>query len=152
MDLAGLDLAAQDYAGAVAGYRVLVARHPESADGHFALGHALLRAQRFAEAQPELAKAVRTAPGMTQGWSDLGFVEYKLHDYPQALAALERHGQLAGDDAASYFLRAVCWDELRQYKQAIEFYEKFLAADQNRDADNVFKARHRLITLHRMVG
>lgn len=146
-DLAALDLDAGDFNGAIAEYGRLVAAHRDSAVWHHDLGQALLRAGRFAAARQELETAARLEPNLAAAWGALGFVDYKLRDYPRALAALERHGQLAGDDAATYFLRAVCWDELHQNRQAIEFYQKFLAADQNRDPDNVFKARHRLITL-----
>ena len=146
-ELARLDLTADDTADAIAEYRQLAAAQPQAAEWRRGLGEALLRARQYAAARGELAVAVAQMPNDGATWGDLAFADYKLKDYSQALAALERHGQLAGDDAASYFLRAVCWDELHQSKQAIEYYQKFLAADQNRDPDDAFKARHRLIAL-----
>jgi tetratricopeptide (TPR) repeat protein len=49
--------------------------------------------------------------------------------------------------AGELFVRALCYDKLQQTKAALEAYQKFLEADQNRNADQVWQAQQRIIVL-----
>ena len=48
---------------------------------------------------------------------------------------------------SSYFLRATCYDHLRQFAQAVENYKAFLAVSNGQFPDEEWKARHRLIAI-----
>ncbi len=48
---------------------------------------------------------------------------------------------------SSYFLRATCYDHLRQFAEAVENYKAFLAASNGQFPDDEWKARHRLIAI-----
>ena len=48
---------------------------------------------------------------------------------------------------ATYFLRAVTFDNLKAIPQAVEYYQKFLAVDGGKFPDEEWQARHRLIAI-----
>jgi hypothetical protein len=45
------------------------------------------------------------------------------------------------------FVRALCYDKLQQTKAALDAYQKFLDADQNRNSDQVWQAQQRIRVL-----
>jgi len=61
-----------------------------------------------------------------------------------AIRALDARAQLLPETAATYWLRATSYDNLRAYKPAAENYKLFLAASGGKSPDQEFQARHRL--------
>jgi tetratricopeptide (TPR) repeat protein len=104
-----------------------------------------LRSQRkFAPAAAEFLKAAQLDPNSAETWSDLAGMLVLIENYPQALAALDRVHALGGEKAGHFYLRAIVYDKQRQYKPAIENYEKFLAMSNGQNPNEEFKARQRI--------
>ena len=74
--------------------------------------------------------------------------EYGAKNYTQALAALDALSKREELPLASWYVRAVCYDNLGQMAQAIDAYQKFLQSnkDQNSDMYFVSTARVRVLT------
>ncbi len=148
-DLAQLQMDNGAYTQACANYRVLTRKQPNAAQWHAALGDCLLRNKEFLSARSELETATHLDAGDALAWRNLAFAAYKGHDPQTSLGALQRYQRLApqsaAQDAGAAFLQAVDFDTLQQYIPAQQAYETFLKLDRNRDPDDDFKARHRLI-------
>ena len=71
--------------------------------------------------------------------------------YPQALAALDKVKELGAENAGHMFFRATTLDHLMLKKEALDYYERFLAASKN-NPDQEFQARQRIKLLEREVG
>ena len=67
-----------------------------------------------------------------------------LENYPQAIAAFDKLESLGDASPGVYFLRALAFDKMQNYKAALPNYQKFLAASGNKFPDEEFKARQRL--------
>ena len=67
--------------------------------------------------------------------------------YPATLAVLDRVAQGEPPSAGELFVRALCYDKLQQTKAALDAYQKFLDADQNRNSDQVWQAQQRIRVL-----
>ena len=86
-------------------------------------------------------------------WKDLSdYVLISRGDYPTTLAVLDQVAQQEPPTAGELFVRALCYDKLQQTKAALEAYQKFLEADQNRNADQVWQAQQRIIVLKKTAG
>jgi len=68
------------------------------------------------------------------------------------LAALDRVHALGAETAGHYYLRAITLDRLQRSKEALEAYNKFLAASQNVNPDQEFIARQRVKVLEKELG
>ncbi len=151
--LAHLELVSGDPAAAEPLYRQLVAADPRDPALLDDLGSTLVRQNRFAEAQPILAKAVgmRAAFHDDAAWGDaaghLAFAASRNHQPQVALQALAQRATVLPNSPATLFLDATSHDALHQNKQAVASYHAFLAAANGKLPDEEFEARHRLVAL-----
>jgi tetratricopeptide (TPR) repeat protein len=76
---------------------------------------------------------------------------YLAGNYPAALSLLDEVAKREAPTAGELFLRALCYDKLQQTRPALEAYQKFLEADQNRNPDQVWQAQQRIIVLKKML-
>ena len=53
--------------------------------------------------------------------------------------------------AASWFIRALCYDKLHQMRPALDAYQKFLDMDQGKNPDQIWQAQQRSKVLKRML-
>lgn len=67
-----------------------------------------------------------------------------MNQHEAAVQALERVRALGGETPAYFYLRAISLDALKVYPEALESYEKFLAASTGQSPDEEFKARQRV--------
>ena len=151
--LAHLELVSGDPAAAEPLYKQLVAADPQDPELLDDLGSTLVRQNRFAEAQPILAKAVgmRAAFHDDSAWGDaaghLAFAASRNHQPQVALQALAQRATVLPNSPATLFLDATSHDALHQNKQAVASYHAFLAAANGKLPDEEFEARHRLVAL-----
>jgi len=80
-------------------------------------------------------------------WKDLTTTYYLAGNYPATLALLDEVAKREPPTPGELFIRALCYDKLQQTKAALEAYQNFLAADQNRNPDQVWQAQQRIIVL-----
>jgi tetratricopeptide (TPR) repeat protein len=83
-------------------------------------------------------------PDSKEAWNELSGMLILLNDFPQAMAALDRVKALGGETPAHYFFRAIMLDKTKQYKPALENYQKFLASAEGKYPDEEFQARQRV--------
>ncbi|HKV97147.1 MAG TPA: tetratricopeptide repeat protein [Gammaproteobacteria bacterium] len=91
-------------AQAEADLRLILDRQPDNADALNALGYTLaLHSTRYQEARIYIEKALRLKPGDPAIMDSMGWVEYRLGNYPEALGYLRRaYAQLADPEVAAH--------------------------------------------------
>ena len=136
---------------AVATLEQAVALAPKDAQLRGGLGRTYLQQRDFANAAKQLKAAIQLDPKNITYWKDLTTTSYLGGDYPGTLALLDKVAQQEPPNAGELFVRALCYDKLQQTKLALEAYQKFLEADQNRNPDQVWQAQQRIIVLKRML-
>ncbi|HEV8147192.1 MAG TPA: tetratricopeptide repeat protein [Bryobacteraceae bacterium] len=113
----------------------------------------LLRDQRkFVDAAQQFFAATQIKPDSVEAWNELAAVLIVDAQYPQGIAALERLRSLGAETSGHLYLRAMSLDHLHQNKEALLYYEKFLAASQGKSPDEEFKARQRARILQKETG
>ena len=107
-------------------------------------GRMLRDLHRYIEAAPEFLAATQIKPEAAAPWSDLAAVLVLAEQYPQAIAALDHVHALGAENSGHYYFRAISFDHMRQPKDALANYNKFLEASQGKSPDEEFKARQRV--------
>lgn len=146
-ELAGLHAVNKQYDQAAAEYRELLQASPDDAQLHYALGTVLMNQKDLAGAEQEFIAAVNRKRDFADAYGNLAVVAAENKNYPLALKALDARAQYAPETAATYFLRATSYDNLRDTKNAIENYHRFLDAADGKFPDQEWQARHRLIAI-----
>jgi len=127
--------------------RTAIEHMPNDAEARFALGSLLMHVKKYPEAQQELLVAIQLKPDLAEAYGNLAVVAAANKNYPLVLKALDSRATYLPEDAASYFLRATTYDNLKAVPQAVEYYQRFLTADAGKFPDQEWQARHRLIAL-----
>jgi protein O-GlcNAc transferase len=128
-----------------------VAAAPGDAVLHAELGHVLLEKKDYANARPELQKAIMLDPKQTDVLRDLMDAEYLGGDCPAALQSLDELDQRETPKAGVWFVRATCYDKQQRIAEAASAYQKFLDMDQGRNDKQDFQAHERLKVLERQL-
>jgi tetratricopeptide (TPR) repeat protein len=163
------DLGAQERAGvllletgqtaaAITTLEPVVAKSPTPAN-QSALAHAYVQEKQLAKAEPLIAKGVASAPDDFEMRMFYGRTLRDQRKFPPAaeqpldgLAALDKVHALGAETAGHFYLRAITLDRLNKTKEALEAYNKFLAASQNVNPDQEFIARQRVKVLEKELG
>ena len=132
---------------AIAALKQATALAPRDAMLRGGLGRTYLQQRDFANAEKELKAAIEMDPKNLLYWKDLTTTYYLGGNYPATLALLDKVAEREAPTPGELFVRALCYDKLQQTKAALEAYQKFLDADQNRNADQVWQAQQRIIVL-----
>jgi Flp pilus assembly protein TadD len=134
---------------AIASLKQAVALAPNDAPLRGGLGRTYMQQRDFANAENELKAAIQLDAKNLTYWKDLASTTYLAGEYPVTLAVLDRVAQQEPPTPGELFIRALCYDKLQQTKAALDAYQKFLEADQNRNPDQVWQAQQRIIVLKR---
>lgn len=146
-ELVGLALKQNKPAEAVKYLRAALQKNPDDAGLHHQLGTVLLRQQDAAGAQAEFLEAVKLKPDLGAAYGDLALAASENKNYVLTIQALERRAKYLPENPGTYFLRATAYDHLKAYKDAAEFYRRFLQVADGRFPDQEWQARHRLIAI-----
>ena len=130
----------------------LVSQQPANFDTRMFYGRLLRDQKKYAPAADQFLSATKLKPDSLEAWNELTGMLVLLKNYPAALETIEKSRQLGGETAAYYWFRAIMQDALKEYKPALESYQKFLAMSQNKSPDEEFKARQRVRILTRIVN
>ncbi len=109
-------------------YRQAVQAAPDQALLHSALGHALLRQEKLAEAKPYLAKAVTLDGNYFASRLGLGYVLVQEKEWGGAIRELTRSMDLMPTLEGAYFL-AEAHEHGGDRRQAVILYKQVAAAD-----------------------
>ncbi|HYK62413.1 MAG TPA: tetratricopeptide repeat protein [Bryobacteraceae bacterium] len=113
----------------------------------------LLRDQRkFPQAAAQFLAVAQAKPDSVEAWTELSGVYMASEQYQQALAPLDRIRSLGAESNGLVFIRALAYDHLQQRKEALENYNKFLAASHGEHPDQEFQARQRVRMLEKDLG
>jgi Flp pilus assembly protein TadD len=137
---------------AIATLQQALAIAPQDAQLHGGLGRIYLQKREFPAAEKELKTAIQLDPNKLDYWKDLSSNYYLSGNYPAALAALDVISKAEKPTAGVWFIRALCYDNLKQARQALDAYQKFLAMDEDKNPDQVWQAQQRSEVLRRVVG
>ena len=128
-----------------------VALAPQDAQLRGGLGRTYMQQRDFANAEKELRAAMGLDARNLVYVKDLTSTHYLAGDYPAALSLLDEVAKREKPTPGELFIRALCYDKLQQIKAALEAYQNFLAADQDRNPDQVWQAQQRIIVLKKML-
>jgi tetratricopeptide (TPR) repeat protein len=146
-ELALLYSDAKQYEAAARLLQPLVQQAPADTELHWRYGESLFHQRKYADAEPELMKALQQKPDLAEAYGDLAFAAEQNKHYQLTLRALELRAKYLPEVPATYFMRATAYDNLNARKQAAENYKLFLAASAGKFPDQEFQARHRLIAI-----
>ena len=103
-------------------------------------------------AAEQFSAAAKIKPDVAQAWSELAGVLIMAEQPVDGLAALDKVHALGAETSGHFYLRAITLDRLNKTKEALEAYNKFLAASQNVNPDQEFIARQRVKVLEKELG
>lgn len=130
-------------------YREALRLEPDLASAHYNLGHSLILAHRFDEAEAELATACRLAPDEARYTAALGMF-YANHGQPdQALPYLENCTRLDSSIGERMFVLADVYESLDRYDDAIRTLERHLPTVSDREKIGLLKIRIRELRMRR---
>lgn len=115
------------------------------------LGRIYMQKRDFTSAERELKAALQVDRNDLVVWKNLSSTYYLSGNWPAALATLDVIAKAETPGAASWFIRALCYDKLHQVKLALEAYQKFLAMDEGKNPDQVWQAQQRSKVLKHML-
>ena len=130
-------------------YQQLLANDGNNPDLLTATAENLVRQQQWANAVETFQKSLQIQPTQEDAWSGLAFAAWRNGQYPLVLTALNHRSQTLSESAPTLFLRATALDHLHQTRQAIQYYQKFLAAAHDQYPDEVQQTRQRLKALQK---
>lgn len=124
---------------------------PQDAQLRGGLGRTYLQQRDFPNAEKELKAAISLDSKNLIYWKDLTTTYYLAENYGATLALLDELAKREPPTRGELFVRALCYDKLQQIKAALDAYQNFLAADDNRNPDQVWQAQQRIIVLKKML-
>ena len=148
---ADIQIAQKKWKDAIATLQQAAALAPNDAQLRGGLGRTYLQVRDFPNAEKELKAAIQLDSNKVDYWKDLSSTYYLSRNYPATLAVLDRIDKVETPGAASWFIRALCYDSLNQPKPALEAYQKFLELEKNQDSTQAWQARERSKVLRRML-
>jgi len=131
--------------------RQAVALAPGDAQLHGGLGRVYLQKRDFPSAEKELRVALHLDGKNLDYWKDLNSTFYLGGNCPATFGTLDEIAKMEQPTAGSWFIRALCYDKLKQLQPALDAYQKFLELDQDKNPDQVWQAQQRSKVLRRML-
>jgi Flp pilus assembly protein TadD len=148
---ADIQIAQKKFDDAIATLRLAIALAPNDAQLLGGLGRIYMQKRDFASAERELKAALQVDRNNLVYWKDLSSTYYLSGNCPATLAALDLIAKAETPAAATWFIRALCYDKLHQLHPALEAYQKFLDMDQGKNPDQVWQAQERSKVLKHML-
>jgi tetratricopeptide (TPR) repeat protein len=124
----------------------LAPRDPNLADR---LGRVYLEKKDYPSAVHWLVAAYNLEPTANDLLAQVVEAEYLNKNYAVALSGLDALSKREELPAASWYLRATCYDKLGQLPEALDAYQKFLQLNKDENSDMYFVATSRVRTLTR---
>ena len=148
---ADVQIGQKKWTDAIATLKQALAIAPDDAQLHAGLGRIYMQTRDFPLAESELKSAIQFDRDNRAYWKELGSVYYLSGNYPAALAVFDAIAKVETPSAGMWFIRALCYDNLKQPKPALEAYQKFLAMDGEKNPDQIWQAKQRSEVLQRVL-
>jgi len=140
---ADIQIAQKKFADAIVTLQQAIALAPHDAQLIGGLGRVYLQKRDFASAEKELKAALQIDPNNLSYWKDLSSTYYLSGNCAATLATLDLIAKAEPPASGAWFIRALCYDKLHQFKPALEAYGKFLALEKGKTSDQVWQAQER---------
>jgi tetratricopeptide (TPR) repeat protein len=121
-----------------------VEQEPRNVELRLTLGRLLREAKNLPGAAKEFYNAAQADPKSLTAWRELSSTLFLLENYQGALLGFDKLRALGEETTGELYLRALCYDRMKLYKEALPAYEKFLAASVGKSPEEEFKARQRV--------
>jgi Flp pilus assembly protein TadD len=148
---ADIQIGQKKFADAIVTLQQAIALAPQDAQLIGGLGRVYLQKRDFAAAEKTLKAALQIDRANLVYWKDLSSTYYLSGNCPATLATLDVIAKMEPPASGAWFIRALCYDKLRQFKPALEAYEKFLAMEQGKASDQIWQAQQRSKVLKHML-
>lgn len=148
---ADIQIAQKKLDDAIVTLRSALALAPNDVQLVVGLGRIYLQKRDFPAAEKEFQSALQLDHNNLVAWKNLSSAYYLSGNYPATLATLDVIAKAEAPTAASWFIRALCYDNLHQLRPALDAYQKFLAMDEGKNADQIWQAQQRSKVLKHML-
>jgi tetratricopeptide (TPR) repeat protein len=125
---------------------------PQNPMVHSMLGQAYAGKKDYVDAVREYQAALKISPRDRGTLVELASAEYMAKDYTDTLQAIDLLSQEGPVAAPTLFVRADCYDKLGKKPEALDAYERFLAANTDNNTDMYFAAAERARDLRKELG
>jgi tetratricopeptide (TPR) repeat protein len=129
-----------------------VAAAPDDFELRMFYGRILRDQRKFPTSAEQFSAAAKIKPDAADAWTELAGVLIMAERPADGLSALDHVHDLGAESSGHFYLRAITLDKLQRPKEALEAYNKFLAASQNVNPDQEFMARQRIKALEKELG
>jgi Tfp pilus assembly protein PilF len=144
-------IAQKKFDEAITSLQHAIALHPGDVALLNGLGRIYLQKHDYAPAEKTFKAALQIDQRNLVAWKDLSSTYYLSGNCPASLATLDVIAKAEPPTAASWFIRALCYDKLHQVKPALEAYQKFLELDDGKNPDQIWQAQQRSKVLKHML-
>ncbi|HKV48968.1 MAG TPA: tetratricopeptide repeat protein [Candidatus Acidoferrales bacterium] len=125
---------------------------PQEPDIPAKMAQLYLARKDYSDAARQFLASLKIDSRNTAAMAGLVSAEYSANDYGDALKAIDLLSQLEPLSIQTLFVRADCYDKLGSKSEAADAYDKFLAANTDRNSDMYFAASERSRVLRRELG
>lgn len=132
-------------------YREALARSPDDSDLHRALGKTLLDEEKLEAAESEFRIALKINPQNQEALHGLAATLYLEKRYADTIPLLQARTREPDPPVEAFFLLATCYDHLRDNREALAAYERYIELAQDKNSDQVWQAQQRAKLLRRML-
>ena len=146
-----IQIAQKKWADAIVTLQQAIALAPREATLIGGLGRVYLQKRDFPAAEKELKAALQLDANNLVYLKDLGSTYYLSGNCPATLATLDVIAKAEPPASGAWFIRALCYDKLHQFKPALAAYDKFLTLEQGKASDQIWQAQQRSKVLRHML-
>jgi tetratricopeptide (TPR) repeat protein len=146
---ASILISQKNWDGAAKALATAVTAAPTDAALHAEYGRILLQLRDFPAAERELRKSLALDGQQTDALRDLISTKYLSGNYNGTLELLDVLAKRETPTPIVLFVRATCYDKLQRKQEAVEAYQKFLAASDGSNDKEDFQARERMKLLQK---
>jgi tetratricopeptide (TPR) repeat protein len=148
---ADIQIAQKKYSDAAVTLQQAITLAPHDAQLIGGLGRVYLQKRDFPSAEKQLKVALQIDGNNLTYWKDLSSTYYLSGNCPATIATLDVIAKAEPAGSGAWFIRALCYDKLHQFKPALAAYDKFLAMEQGKTSDQVWQAQQRSKVLKHML-
>jgi Flp pilus assembly protein TadD len=148
---ADIQIAQKKYSDAAVTLQQAITLAPRDAQLIGGLGRVYLQKRDFPSAEKQLKAALQIDGTNLTYWKDLSSTYYLSGNCPATIATLDVIAKREPAASGAWFIRALCYDKLHQFKPALAAYDKFLAMEQGKTSDQVWQAQQRRKVLKHML-